>query len=235
MVSMVKIYSEVKVIRRRHLEKATTVKRRVPCVCKDCNVAICRFEDRKYLAIGISTGGPEVLKNLFDNLSETFPLPIVVVQHITEGFLESMVAWLNTSSKAKIKVAEHGEALFPGHIYFAPNGYQMGVKQNKINLKRPDSKIRICPSVEYLFSSLLAENARHTIAMLLTGMGSDGAKELKDLRAGGALTIAQDENSSLVYGMPEKAIQLNGANYVLNPSQIIQILKDIESKFIKNK
>lgn len=235
MVSMIKIYSQVRVVRRRHIEKLSKISRRKPCECKVCNIALCRFEDRKYVAIGISTGGPEVLKTLFSNISANFPLPIVVVQHITEGFLESMVAWLNSSSQAKIKVARHGEVLLPGHIYFAPNKYQMGINYNKVDLKRPNSKIKICPSVEYLFSSLLAEKGRHTIAMLLTGMGSDGAKELKSLKDAGALTIAQDEESSLVYGMPEKAVQMDGANYVLNPGQIIQIFKDIESKFIKNK
>jgi two-component system chemotaxis response regulator CheB len=233
MVSMVKIYSEVKVIQRRYSPRIEKIENPVTNVRKTITPTVNRLQSRRYLAIGISTGGPEVLKKLFDSISEKFPLPIVVVQHITEGFLESMVVWLDTSSKVKIKVASHGERLLPGYVYFAPNQFQMGVRHNKIELQKPDSKIKICPSAEHLFRSLLAENAHQTIAMLLTGMGSDGAKELKLLKDAGALTIAQDKESSLVYGMPEKAINLNGANYVLNPSQIIQILQNIEDKFSK--
>lgn len=233
MVSMVKIYSEVKVIRRRYLKSTEKVESPPKTILNKNTLIINRFEDRKYIAIGISTGGPEVLKKLFDSISENFPLPILVVQHITEGFLESMVVWLNTSSKVNIEVAKQGEIPLPGHVYFAPNQFQMGVKQNKINLQIPDANVKICPSVKYLFDSLLADNAKQTIAMLLTGMGSDGAMELKSLKEAGALTIAQDKDSSLVYGMPEKAVQLNGANYILNPNQIMQILQNIEDKFSK--
>ncbi|NQU51105.1 MAG: response regulator [Bacteroidetes bacterium] len=231
MISMVKIYSEVKVIKRTNLTETEKINVPINTTLKGNLPVIKLLENKKYIAIGISSGGPEILKMLLDSISEKFPYPVLVVQHITDGFLESMVLWLNSTSKAKIKVAKQDETLFPGHVYFAPNRYQMGVKQNRIDLLEPDGNMIICPSVSHLFNSLLLNYANKTIAMLLTGMGSDGAKELKSLKDAGSLTIAQDKESSLVHGMPGKAIELNGANYILNPEQIINVLQNIEDSF----
>ena len=105
----------------------------------------------------------------------------------------------------------------------------MGVKSNKIELQNQEQGMNICPSVEHLFNTLALNYGKETIAMLLTGMGSDGAKELKQLKDAGALTIAQDKGSSLVHGMPGEAIKLNAANYILSPNEIIEIIKTIEN------
>ncbi len=233
MLSMLKIYSQVKVIKRRH-SSFTSVTPSAAISTQQVKLPLSdRLHNRKYIAIGISSGGPGVLKALFDSISENFPLPIVVVQHITDGFLESMVLWLNGSSKLTIKVAENDETLLQGHVYFAPNGFQMGVKHNRIELLKQTKEMKICPSVEFLFKSLLLEGAGKSIAMLLTGMGSDGAAELKQLKNAGSITIAQDKESSLVHGMPGVAIELNGADYIYNPGQIIELLHKIENLFLK--
>jgi two-component system, chemotaxis family, protein-glutamate methylesterase/glutaminase len=228
MISMVKIFSEVRVIKRKYTPKKEIAKS-IQIIQKRKAHVTSQLQNRKYVAIGISSGGPEVLKKLFNSVSEKFPYPVLVVQHITDGFLDSMVSWLDSGSKAKIQIAKHKQTLLPGHIYFAPNGFQMGVKSDKIDLQNRVQGINICPSVEHLFNTLALNYGKETIAMLLTGMGSDGAKELKQLKDAGALTIAQDRKSSLVYGMPGEAIKLNGANYVLNPDEIIEIIKTIEN------
>lgn len=228
MVSMVKIFSEVRVIKRKYTQKKEIAKA-IHNIRKRKTYVNRELQNRKYVAIGISSGGPEVLKKLFNSVSEKFPYPILVVQHITDGFLESMVSWLDSSSKAKIQIAKHKQTLLPGHIYFAPNGFQMGVKLDKIELQNQVQGINICPSVEHLFNTLALNYGKESIAMLLTGMGSDGAKELKQLKDAGALTVAQDKESSLVFGMPGEAVKLNGANYVLNPDEIIEIIKTIEN------
>ena len=228
MVSMVKIFSEVRVIKRKYTPKKEIAKSAHIIQKRKVHVNN-QLRNRKYVAIGISSGGPEVLKKLFNSVSEKFPYPVLVVQHITDGFLESMVSWLDSSSKSKIQIAKHKETLLPGHIYFAPNRFQMGVKSNKIELQNQEQGMNICPSVEHLFNTLALNYGKETIAMLLTGMGSDGAKELKQLKDAGALTIAQDKGSSLVHGMPGEAIKLNAANYILNPNEIIEIIKTIEN------
>lgn len=233
LLSMVKVYSQVKVIKRRYTPSNVLVGNKNLSEGKSIRPSSQRFRNRNCLAIGVSTGGPEVLKNILGGVSQKFPLPIVVVQHISDGFLESMVAWLNDSCEINVRVAVQGEELLPGNVYFAPSKSDMGVSQNKVELHKAHSKNKICPSVECLFKSLLNDNPQKTIAMLLTGMGSDGAKELKMLKDAGALTIAQDKDSSLVHGMPGKAIELNGADYVLNPTQILQILKGIEQDLLK--
>ncbi|MCD6355299.1 MAG: response regulator, partial [Prolixibacteraceae bacterium] len=234
MVSVVKIYSQVRVIRRvsSPLKKPSVViqekepfsknSEKIPATSLLCN--------RKYVAIGVSTGGPEVLKIILSHVTDKFPFPILVVQHITVGFLESMVAWLNGLSKAKIKIAEDKEFLKQGFVYFAPDKFQMGVSSNQIELHKFNKAMKICPSVEYLFTTLAQNYGEQTIAMILTGMGSDGSKELKMLKKTGALTIAQDKDSSLVHGMPGVAIKLGGADFILNPEQIISVLQKIDSE-----
>ncbi len=235
LLTMIKIYSQVKVVKRKikppkeiRTESITKqkVKTKLPLINKLLN--------RKYVAIGISSGGPQVLIKIFSKISSNFPYPILVVQHITKGFLEGMVSWLDRLSKIPVHIASNNETMLPGHIYFAPDKYQMGVVDDVIELVKCENELRICPSTEYLFKSLLPNHSDETIALLLTGMGSDGAKELKSLKDAGAITIAQDEASSLVYGMPGKAVEYNGVDYLLNPDQISDMLLKLEENdFLK--
>lgn len=230
LISMVKIYSQVKVVKRKikpaealQVEPYKNIEK-----FKTKTPPINKLLKRKYVAIGISSGGPQVLIKIFSKISEDFPYPILVVQHITQGFLEGMVSWLDRLCKIPIHTAQDKEKMLPGHIYFAPNKFQMGVNNDKIELQKCEEKLRICPSAEHLFNNLAKNNGKDTIAMLLTGMGTDGAQELKNLRDSGAITIAQDEESSLVFGMPGKAVELNGVEYLLNPDQICDVLLKLE-------
>ncbi len=229
LLSMIKTLSKVKVVTRKYsktksIRKIASAK---PAI-NDTMPPVTKLLNRKLVAIGISSGGPQVLAKIFSGISENFPYPILIVQHITEGFINSMVSWLNSILSIPVKVAAHNEMLLSGHIYFAPDKYQMGVKFNKIELRKCEPKTPICPSVKYLFNNLAQHSGKNTIAMILTGMGSDGSKEIKTLKNAGAFTIAQDEESSLVHGMPGEAIKNDGVDYVLNTNQIKDILAHIE-------
>ena len=230
LISLVKTYSHVKVIKRRY---ATIVKKNILVKSKTHSVVakmppLGSLQNKKYVAIGISSGGPQVLEEIFSKLSDKFPYPILVVQHITPGFLEGMVTWLGRLSELPIHIASDKEKVLSGHVYFAPDYQQMCLINNRIHLKKCNSEAKICPSVAYLYSCMEKQYAKHTIAILLTGMGRDGADELKSLKDAGAITIAQDKESSLVHGMPGEAIKIDAASYVLNPNEIVSVLQSIK-------
>ncbi len=224
LVTMVKIMAEVKVVTRR-----PQVIRKPKPVSRKPAPSIKEFSKKKVVAIGISSGGPSVLRTIFSKITEKFPFPILVVQHITEGFMEGLVNWVSHKTMIPIHVATENETILPGHIYFAPDKHQMGLDNpGKIKLSKCERKKNLCPSVAHLFSSIVKEYGKYSIAIILTGMGKDGAKELKMLRDAGSITIAQDKESSLVHGMPGVAIKLHAASVILNPEEIANILHEIE-------
>ncbi|OYT17111.1 MAG: chemotaxis response regulator protein-glutamate methylesterase [Bacteroidetes bacterium 4572_77] len=230
LLSLVKIYAQVKVVKRKYINIVNNNK---PKKGKTSSVVtklppLSILQNKKYVAIGISSGGPQVLAEIFSKLSKQFPYPILVVQHITPGFLEGMVAWLGRLSEVPIHIASQKEKILPGHIYFAPDYHEMYMKDDRIHLKKCPKNTNICPSVAYLFKSMAKDYAKYTIALLLTGMGRDGSYELKVLKDAGAVTIAQDKESSLVHGMPGEAIKMNAADYVLSPNEIISMLKSLK-------
>jgi len=229
LIKTVKLMSEVKVIRRRRLtsNKPFTNDRIITLndVSKNKNDPIPKINSFDLLAIGASTGGPPVLQNIFENLSPNLKVPIVVVQHITTGFLKGLVDWLNKSTKFPVHIASDNQILLPGNIYFAPDNSHMGVKSNKkVFLSDDPPEHSIKPSVSFLFRSVCNSFKNRTIGILLTGMGKDGAEELKMMKNHNAMTIAQDKKSSTVFGMPGEAVRLGAAQYVLDPKEIINRL-----------
>ena len=225
-VTMVKVMAGVKVVTRKPWLPAKMKPKSLTTSKTPTTADLIKI---KIVAIGISSGGPSVLQEIFSKITEKFPYPILVVQHITPGFLEGMVEWLGRLLMIPVHIASHDEDILPGHIYFAPDNYQMGVNiTGRIKLSNCINKKGLCPSVAHLFNSVAKEYEKHSISIILTGMGQDGAKELKILRDAGAITIAQDKESSLVHGMPGVDIQLGAADYVLNPEEIADILKEIE-------
>lgn len=183
-----------------------------------------------YVAIGSSTGGPLVLREILSNLPVDFPVPIFIVQHIAKGFTKGMIDWINDVTKLQLKFGENNEYPQAGTVYIAPDDYHMGISRGGRIVLSDDEKIKsLRPAVAYLFGSLAKNFADQTVAVLLTGMGADGATEMKALKDGGAITIAQSEASSTIFGMPKAAIEKGGATFVLDtadiPRKIIQILK----------
>ena len=226
MLTMVKVLSEVKVVKRiTFITEKPMLKPLIPTH----GPLLKHFVNRKIVAIGISSGGPQVLEKIFSKITGQFPFPIVVVQHITEGFLDGLVCWLGRLLKIPIHIAADMETAQAGHIYFAPDNHQIEIIDLKIKLVPCFAKPGcLCPSVANLFNSLAKNHGKETIAMIMTGMGRDGSRELKILRDAGAVTFAQDKVSSLVHGMPGEAIKINAAEFIQNPTEIADLLFQIE-------
>lgn len=182
-------------------------------------------DNLKLIALGASTGGPPVIQTILSGLPREYGIPVLVVQHIAKGFIEGMVEWLNQTTSLHVKIAVDGEHLLPGHVYFAPDDFHMGVRNSgRIALSKSEPENGIRPSVSYLFRSAMNRYGGEMAGVLLTGMGKDGAEELKHLKDKGALTIAQDKDSSVVFGMPGEAVKLEAATCVLPPDKIASTL-----------
>ncbi|MGB4358868.1 MAG: CheB methylesterase domain-containing protein, partial [Rhodoferax sp.] len=179
----------------------------------------------RVVAIGASTGGPPVLHTILSGLPKDFPAPILIVQHMAAGFIQGFVEWLAHSSPLSIHVATHGELLLAGHVYMAPDGFQMKVAHGgRITLARDEPENGLRPSVSCLFRSVAEVYGSDAVAGLLSGMGRDGAEELRRLKEKGAVTFAQDKDSSVVHGMPGEAIKLDAVMLVLPPEKIAAVL-----------
>jgi two-component system chemotaxis response regulator CheB len=179
---------------------------------------------KKIIAIGASTGGTELVSEMLKFLKSGLP-PIVVVQHMPGEFTKAFAKRLYQESGLKVKEAEHGDVLQHGHVYIANGFYHLVVKEEPnhyvCELEGGELVNRHRPSVDVLFYSLAKTKAKNVMGILLTGMGKDGARGLLELKKMGAVCIAQDEKSSVVFGMPKEAINLNAADFVGNPTQII--------------
>jgi two-component system chemotaxis response regulator CheB len=222
LVETVKRMSEVRVVKRWTQERLA----RVQPAAKPPQVALAA--DVKIVAIGASTGGPPVVHTILSGLPKHFPVPVVVVQHIAAGFLEGMADWLRQRTGLHIHIPVHGDRLQPGHVYLAPDGFQMGVDKNLcVVLNRAPAENGLRPSVSYLFRSLAGAFGPAAVGVLLTGMGRDGAAELKLMRDKGAVTIAQDKQSATVDGMPGAARELDAAVHVLPPDRIAPTLHSL--------
>lgn len=177
------------------------------------------------VAIGASTGGPPALQKILRQLRKDFPASILVVQHMAVGFMDGLREWLNNTCALPVKVASQHEQLRPGNVYLAPDDAQMKVAATgRLLLEKGRRENGYCPSVTYLFSSVANLYASNAVGVLLTGMGDDGAAGLQLMREKGAVTIAQDEESSVVFGMPKEAIRIGAAKHVLNLEQIPDFL-----------
>lgn len=171
----------------------------------------------KMIAIGASTGGTEALKDVMGLLPAECP-PIVISQHIPESFSAPFAKRLNEISAVTVKQAEDGDLIMPGHAYLAPGDDHLLVVREGANLRCRLSKSppvnRHRPSVDVMFDSVEQVMGNNAVGVLLTGMGNDGAKGLLNLRDAGAMTIAQDEKSSVVWGMPGEAVKLGAAQKI---------------------
>lgn len=180
---------------------------------------------RKIIAIGASAGGPIALQTILNKIPKSIPVPILIVQHIDSNFADGFCNWLNATSSIKVNIARDGEKLLPGQAYLPPADSHLGIHKEGIAIvskEPPERNLR--PAVSYLFNSVAKTYGKNAIAILLSGMGQDGANELKILHNLGSLTIAQDEATSLVHGMPGEAIRIGGASLILSPENIVNEL-----------
>jgi two-component system, chemotaxis family, protein-glutamate methylesterase/glutaminase len=185
----------------------------------------------KIVAIAASTGGPTALCEVLSSLPGDFPLPILVVQHIAQGFVSGFASWLTTNIALRAKVAEPGEPLRPRTIYIAPDGQHLGVRDGRTVLVSSAPALGgFRPSASFLFRSVAAVFGRSTLAIVLTGMGQDGLEGLYVVRQAGGQILAQDEQSSVVFGMPGMAVAAGLADATLPLMSIgPRILRAIQS------
>jgi len=223
LVRTVRAMSEVKVVRRRDQGL------RIRALAQDPPAAPARLDPSgriEIVAIGASTGGPPVVQTILSGLSRPLPVPILLVQHLSSGFHASLVRWLADSTGMQVWAGEHGMPLSPGVVYLAPDDRHMTVDAaGRLILTNDPPENGSRPSVSVLFRSVAQRYGPRAIGILLTGMGRDGAKELRLMRDRGAVTIAQDEGTSVVHGMPGEAIKLKGAGYVLAPDRISSVIE----------
>ena len=183
-----------------------------------------RKNDREFsptlIAIGASTGGPRALEMVLSHLDHDCP-PVVIAQHIAPQFACTLADRLDRVLHAKVAIAEHGQRLRAGHIYLAPPSKQLRIVPGQtVAIENSSPDHMYSPSVDVLFSSLVECEPQSTLAVILTGMGEDGALGMLRLRQAGATTIAQDEASSAIFGMPKRAIDLGGVDHVMSLSAI---------------
>ncbi len=224
LIRVVKLMSEVKVVKRWARRPA----REIAAYRETAPQAPAAL---RIVAIGASTGGPPVIQKILSGLPRDFPLPVLVVQHMAAGFVQGFVEWLSQSSSLPVHMAMNGSRILPGNVYLAPEGVQMKVEANgRLACTGDDPENGLRPSVSCLFRSVAAVFGKDVVAVLLTGMGKDGAEEMRLLKERGALTIAQDEETSAVFGMPGEAVRLNAATYVLPPERIAETLTRLVKK-----
>lgn len=224
LVQTVKLMSEVKVVKRwprKSEESARSFKKNF----KEAERARLCSREIEVVAIGASTGGPAVLRTILSALPADFSAPVLIVQHIAPGFVGGLAESLSLSCKLPLHVPAQREIMQPGHVYFAPDGVQMGVALDwRITLTDEPPVEGLRPSVSYLFSSVAASYGSKAAGVLLTGMGRDGAEGLFAMKERGALTIVQDEESCVVPSMPAEALRLGAAVFVLSPEKIASAL-----------
>jgi two-component system chemotaxis response regulator CheB len=180
---------------------------------------------RRIVAIGASTGGPGAVLEILSGLPAGFPVPILLVVHIGEPFGAALAEWLDSQTGFSVRQAVHGEKL-PGSAtaLLAPAGKHLELMEGRLQLSDAPERHSCRPSVDVLFESIARTAGADAIGCLLTGMGRDGAAGLLAMRRAGAATLAQDEATSVIYGMPGEAVKLGAAQQVLPLSQIAQRL-----------
>ncbi len=181
------------------------------------------------VSLGISTGGPFTLQKVLPMLSENLPVPIFIVQHMPPKFTKSLAERLNGLCQLEVKEAESGESVRPGVIYIAPGGMHMKIKSNGINnvlvdiTKEPSGTLHR-PSVDVMMNSVNDVYGKHNLGVIMTGMGKDGFEGIKYLKSLGGYSIAQNEETSVVYGMPKAIVDAGLADAVLSAEKIPELI-----------
>ncbi len=235
LIAKVKLLSRVKVI-RHILPKAREVRasaqpfnRRTSSVAPP--PAVERRESKRafqVVAIASSTGGPRALAQIFSELREGFPVPIVVAQHMSDGFVGGLVEWLSSVTPVTVKFAEDGESLRENHIYFAPAGMHVQVNANgRLVLVAVPPEDLFHPSCNQLLTSAGEAFGAQSLGVILTGMGDDGVEGMRSIRKHGGYTVAQDEATSVVFGMPKVAIDSGVVDRICPIGEIGGLLKQL--------
>ena len=183
---------------------------------------------KKLVTIGTSTGGPQALQAVVTRLPSNLPCGVVIVQHMPAGFTKSLAERLNSISEISVKEAENDEIIRPGQVYIAPGDYHLrifpaGGGERKIVLSQEPRVGNLRPTVNYMFESA-AQFGRDLVSVIMTGMGSDGCEGMKKIKATGGYSIAQDEDSCVVYGMPKAVVDAGLADEIRPLNKIAEAI-----------
>ena len=210
LIAMVKAMSDVKVVRRWGASTPTTPRRAVG------GDRVRSIERPRMIAIGASTGGPAAIRDVLHALPENLSVPILVVQHISKGFVAGLANWLGANTSLEVRVATASEIAYPGVVYLAPDDQHLGIGDDgRIILSNAPAIGSFRPSATHLFESAARAYGSRMIALILTGMGDDGVTGLRAVHAAGGMVLAQDEATSIVYGMPREAARAGVVSSVL--------------------
>ncbi len=232
LINKIKILSGVKVFRKKR--KLTTQRQSLQAE-NLAGLSSRSLAKPKLVVIGASTGGPQALKEILTKLPSNFPLPLICVQHIYLGFLQGLIDWLAVDCRLPIQIAQLGDIPQPGRIYFPPEQQHLELDQRGRFIYSDSPPIAgHRPSVTVTFASVAKFYRQACVGILLTGMGRDGAEGMQAIAQAGGFTIAQDEASSVVFGMPKAAVELGAAQQVL-PIQAIapRLLALLQNNFIE--
>ena len=186
----------------------------------------------RVIGIGTSTGGPSALTGIFRCFPKNFPSPVLVVQHMPEGFTKAFAERLDANSGLKVKEAENGDKILPGHGYIAPGHSHMKIEvvngEKVIKLEHSAKVSGHMPSIDVLFDSIADTYGKDSVGVIMTGMGQDGAKGILKVKKTGGSTIAQNEETSVVYGMNRVAVQMGAIDEIVPlediPESIVKML-----------
>ncbi|MHA2005789.1 MAG: chemotaxis-specific protein-glutamate methyltransferase CheB [Promethearchaeota archaeon] len=194
--------------------------------------------DSTVIVIGASTGGPKTLKSILREIPKDFPCPILVVQHLDPYFMVQLSKSMDNECEVEVKIPKDGEKIKPGIVYLSPGGKHMKVnkRNNQVFIKTFEGEpVNFCiPSVDVLFFSVAEIYKNQAMGILLTGLGEDGAAGLKAIKSEGGKTIAESEETCVVYGMPRAAAKLDAANLILPNYKVNEQMKIFARKFAKN-
>ncbi len=219
----VKLLSTVKVI--RHIRRKPGVPRTALTAMPGPSEVGSFGSSIGVLVIGSSTGGPQVLHKLLSGLPVDFPAPILVVQHINSAFAESLAGWLAASSRLTVRLAKDGDTLLPGQVLVAPPEQHLMVpSRGRVSLRTGEAREGHIPSANILLESAARTYGRRTVGLLLTGMGSDGADGMVAIKAAGGRTLAQNEESCVVFGMPGAAVARNAVDQLVHSDALAAAL-----------
>ncbi len=221
-IKTIKMISEIKLVKKQHRFKESSGLPMLPLVRE-------RAKQIQAVAIGASLGGPLAIAEILSHLPSSFPVPIFIVQHISAGFIDGFIQWIQKYSVLPIHLAQHNQCAIPGHVYIAPDKCHMEVKKGHV-IHLDHSSANSQPFIARLFHSMAYTYGPCAIGVILTGMGRDGANDLLLMRQKGAYTIAQDESSCIMFGIPREAIIIGAAQQVLPLNKIAPALVHLTKK-----
>lgn len=215
-INTIKTIAGIKLIKKRDLSKKSDIQ--IPLLLES------NIPEIKAIGIGASLGGPPAIAEILSHLPSPFPVPIFIVQHIASGFVDGFIKWLQERCRLPVQLGRNNEVALPNRVYIAPDHFHMEVTKGNV-IYLDSSPVQIPqPAVGRLFHSMAYTYGQHAIGVILTGMGRDGAQDLLLMKQKGAYTIAQDEKSCVMFGMPREAIEIGAVKRVLSLDKIAQAL-----------